>query len=200
MLNLGVLVSGRGSNLQAILDAVSAKKIPAVVSVVVSNKDCPALERARKAGVPAVFIDAKGKTREEFDELVLSELKKHGVELVVFAGYFRLVSKKFVDSYRNKIINIHPSLLPAFPGGLSDAQKRALEWGVKISGCTVHFVDEGEDTGAIIVQKAVEVKDDDSADSLSARILEKEHEALPEAIKLIAEGRVKIRGRRVVIE
>lgn len=202
VLKIGVLASGRGSNLQAIIDAVEKGCLKGVaeVSVVVSNKkDALALERARSHGINAVFLDAKGKQRVDYDEEVMRVLKENRVGLVVLAGYFLIVSPEFVNGYRNKILNIHPSLLPAFPGGCSNAQKRALEWGVKVSGCTVHFVDEGEDTGPIILQKAVSVEEGDSEETLSARILEQEHKLLPKAIELIAKERIRVEGRKTLI-
>ncbi len=210
-LRLGVLASFNGTNFQAILDAVKAGKLRGVeIACLASNKpDCGAVERAKKAGVKTVIItlDKAGggkagdgkKTREEYDAELVAALKKERIDLVVLAGFFRLLSPVFVKAFENRIINLHPSLLPAFKGGCSDAQKRALDWGVKVTGCTVHFVDETEDEGPIIVQKAVAVEENDDEESLSARIRVKEHEALVEAIQLIADGRTKIEGRRVRI-
>ncbi|MFH0835395.1 MAG: phosphoribosylglycinamide formyltransferase [Candidatus Micrarchaeota archaeon] len=196
MLKVGVLASGRGSNLQAILDECGAGRIPAKVAVVISDKEgALALQRAKKAGAEALFISPKGMKREEYDAKLVAEMRKRGVGLVVLAGYMRLVSPVFVEAFRNKIINIHPALLPSFPG--THGQRDALEWGAKVSGCTVHFVDEECDHGPIILQKTVPVMDDDTEETLSARILEQEHKALPEAIKLFAEGRLRIEGRRV---
>ncbi|VVB68183.1 Phosphoribosylglycinamide formyltransferase [Candidatus Norongarragalina meridionalis] len=195
MLKVGVLASGRGSNLQAILDECAAGRIPAKVVVVISDKEgAPALERGRKASAEALFISPKGLKREEYDAKLVAEMRKHGVGLVVLAGYMRLISPLFVKAFRNKIINIHPALLPSFPG--THGQRDALEWGAKISGCTVHFVDEECDHGPIILQKAVPVMDDDTVETLSARILEQEHKALPEAIRLFAEGKLRVEGRR----
>ena len=205
-LRLGVLASFNGTNFQAILDAVKAGKLRGVeIACLASNKpDCGAVERAKKAGVKTVIItlakpDGSKKTREEYDAELAGILKKERIDLVVLAGFFRLLSPVFVKAFENRIINLHPSLLPAFKGGCSDAQKRALDWGVKVTGCTVHFVDETEDEGPIIVQKAVAVEENDDEESLSARIRVKEHEALVEAIQLIADGRTKIEGRRVRI-
>ena len=201
MLRLGVLVSFRGSNLQAVIDAIRGGQLRnAEISVVIANKECGAVERARKAGLKTIIIPSKGRTREEYDEELIKALEAEGVDLVVLAGFFRILSPKFVRHYRNRTLNLHPSLLPAFPGGCSNAQKRALEWGVKVTGCSVHFVDEGEDRGPLIVQKAVRVEEGDDEESLSARIRVKEHEALLEAIQLIADERVEVKGRRVHIK
>jgi phosphoribosylglycinamide formyltransferase-1 len=196
-LRLGVLASGRGSNLQAILEAVEANELPAVVAVVVSDrKDAPALERARRHRVEAVFLDpAAHPDREAFDRAVLAVLGRHRVELVCLAGYMRIVTPAFVRALWGRLINIHPALLPAFPG--LHAQRQALEHGVKVSGATVHFVDEGVDTGPIICQAAVPVREDDTEETLSARILAEEHRLYPRAIRLFAEGRLRIEGRRV---
>ncbi len=206
VLRLSVLASFNGTNFQAILDAVKAGKLRSVeVACLASNKpDCGAVERAKNAGVKTVIVtlakpDGGKKTREEYDAELVAALKKEKTDLVVLAGFFRILSPVFVKAFPNKIINLHPSLLPAFKGGCSDAQKRALEWGVKVTGCTVHFVDESEDEGPIIVQKCVAVEEGDDEESLSARIRVKEHEALVEAIQLIADGRTKIEGRRVKI-
>ncbi|MCX6768086.1 MAG: phosphoribosylglycinamide formyltransferase [Candidatus Micrarchaeota archaeon] len=200
MLKVAVLASGRGTNLQALLDTAGRGELGAQVAVVVSDKkDAMALERARKHGVPAVFLDPKGKKREEFDREVVAEFEKRGAGLVVLAGYLKMLSPYFVETYRNRIMNIHRSLLPAFAGGLADAHARALEHGVKVTGCTVHFVDEGEDTGPIILQKAVEIAEDETPESLEGKILEQEHKLLPQAVKLFAENRLRIEGRRVRI-
>ncbi len=198
-LRVGVLASGRGSNLQAILDAAARGELPAQVVVVVSDRgDALALERARAAGVPAVFVDpARYPSRADFEAEIARLLEAHGVELVVLAGYMRVLGPAFVAAFRNRIMNIHPSLLPAFPG--LHAQRQALEHGVKVAGCTVHFVDEGVDTGPIILQAAVPVLEDDTEESLAARILEQEHRLYPEAIRLYAAGRLRVEGRRVRI-
>lgn len=198
-LRLGVLVSGRGSNLQSIMDAISEGRLAARVAVVVSNKaGAPALARARRAGIPAVFADpAACGSREDHDAAVVRVLREHDVELVVLAGYMRLLTPIFIEAFRHRVVNIHPSLLPAFTG--LHAQRQALGCGVKVAGCTVHFVDEGLDSGPIILQAAVPVLEDDTEESLSARILAEEHRIYPEAIGLIAEGRVRVEGRRVLI-
>lgn len=196
-MKIGILISGRGSNMSAIIEAVQRRLIPdSVVSVVISDKtSAEGLIKARERGIETLVITKKGRTREEHDAEIINELKKRGVELVCLAGYMRLLSKDFVRAFLNKIINIHPSLLPSFKG--LDAQKQAIDYGVKISGCTVHFVDEDLDHGAIISQKAVEVSDDDTAESLAAKILEHEHALYVEAIKKIAEENYETVGRRV---
>ena len=200
MLKIGVLVSGRGTNLQALIDAQEKGELGAQIAIVISDrKDAMALDRARNHRVPAAFIDPKGKKREDYDKEIMAELEKRGVGLVVLAGYMKLMSPGFVEAYRNRIINVHRSLLPAFPGGLADAHARALEHGAKVTGCTIHFVDEGEDTGPIILQKAVEIAEDETPDSLDAKILAEEHKLLPLAVKLFAENRLKIEGKRVKI-
>ncbi len=199
-LRLGVLASGRGSNLQAILEAIAAGRLPAEVAAVLSDKaDAKALERARQAGVAAEFVDPQAHAgREAFDRALAERLNAHAVQLVVLAGYMRILGPAFLDAFPGRIVHIHPSLLPAFPG--LHAQRQALEYGVKVAGCTVHFVDEGLDSGPIILQAAVPVLEDDDEDSLAARILEQEHRLYPEAIRLIAEGRVEVQGRRVYIK
>lgn len=199
MSNIAVLVSGRGSNLQAIIDSIESGYLQARISVVISDAgDAYALERARKHGIEAVFIDPKNfASKELYEEEVLRTLKKHGVELVLLAGYMRIVGKTLLLAFRNRIINIHPALLPAFPG--LHAQKQAFDYGVKVAGCTVHFVDESLDCGPIILQRCVEVKEDDTPDTLSDRILEQEHKIYPEAVKLFVENRLRIEGRKVKI-
>lgn len=196
-LRLGVLASGRGSNLQAITDAAAAGKIVAEVAVVISDQgDAYALERARQRGIPAEFIDPKSfGSKEKYEEVIVEILKRHGVELVCLAGYMRVVGAVMLNAFPDQILNIHPALLPAFQG--LHGQEQAWRYGVKFSGCTVHFVDEGVDTGPIIIQAVVPVLDDDTADTLAARILEQEHVIYPEAIKRFAEGRLKIVGRKV---
>jgi len=197
---LGVLVSGRGSNLQAIIENIENGSLAAELAVVVSDQaDAVALERARKHGIPAVHLSAKGYKgrRDDYDALLVHEMKKHDVELVVLAGFMRIITRVLVQAYPNRVMNIHPALLPAFPG--LHVQKAAIEHGVKFSGCTVHFVDEGMDTGPIIIQAAVPVLDNDTEDSLSARILKQEHRIFSRAIQLYAEGRLKVEGRRVVV-
>jgi phosphoribosylglycinamide formyltransferase 1 len=193
---LGILLSGRGSNFVAIADSVQAKRLPAEIAIVISNRsDAPGLEAARQRGLKARLIPSKGRTRQEHDSEMVAALREAQVDLVCLAGYMRLLSPEFVCAFPNRILNIHPSLLPAFPG--LDAQKQAIEHGVKVSGCTVHFVDEHLDHGAIVLQKAVPVLDDDDVDSLSARILEQEHIAYTEAIRLVLSGEIEVQGRRV---
>lgn len=195
---LGILLSGRGSNFVAIADSVDAGRIPdARIAVVISNRaDAPGIAIARDRGLNALIIPSKGKPREEHDREVVDALKQHKVELVCLAGYMRLLSPWFVRQFPHKILNIHPSLLPAFPG--LEAQEQAFAYGVKVSGCTVHFVDEELDHGPIIVQRAVPVLDGDSERTLAARILEQEHVAYTEAIRIVLEEKVAIVGRRLV--
>lgn len=195
----GVLVSGRGSNLQAVLDRIADGYLPLEIGVVISDKaDAYALERAANVGIKTVVVARKEcASKEEFENRIHAALVEAGCELVVLAGFMRILSGNFVSKWHNKIINIHPALLPSFPG--LDGQGQALEYGVKFTGCTVHFVDEGTDTGPIILQKVVPVLDDDTHDTLAARILEQEHKAMPEALKLWAEGKLVIEGRKVKI-
>jgi len=197
MHSLGILLSGRGSNFVAIADSIDAGRIPdARIAVVITNKaDAPGIATARQRGLNAVVIPSKGKAREDHDREVVAALKQNGVELVCLAGYMRLLSPWFVQQFPRRILNIHPSLLPAFPG--LEAQEQAFAYGVKVSGCTVHFVDEELDHGAIIVQKAVPVLDSDDEHTLAARILEQEHLAYTEAINLVLGGRFEIAGRRL---
>lgn len=199
MFRLGVLASGRGSNLQAIIEAVEKGRLEAVLAVVVSNKaEAPALERARKHGAKTVFLDPKATPdRSAYDAKILECLRDHQVELVALAGYMKIVTPVLIEAFPNRMMNIHPSLLPAFPG--LKAQQQALDWGVKMSGCTVHFVTEGVDTGPIIKQAAVPVLEGDTQESLAARILLEEHRIYPEALQLYAEGRLTVEGRRVHI-
>ena len=196
--NIGILLSGRGSNFVAIADNIDAGRIPgARIAVVISNRpDAPGIETARRRSLDARVIPSKGKQREEHDREVVAVLKEKRVELVCLAGYMRLLSAWFVQQFPNRVLNIHPALLPAFPG--LEAQKQAFEYGVRVSGCTVHFVDEQLDHGAIIVQKAVPVYDTDDEHSLADRILEQEHIAYSEAIRIVLEGNYEIAGRRVV--
>ncbi len=200
---LGVLVSGRGSNLQAVIDAIEGGTLSAEIAVVLSNKqDAGGLERARKHGAPHVWLDPKpfagrSDSREVYDRAVLEVLRKHDVDLVLLAGYMKIVTAILVTAYENRMMNIHPSLLPSFPG--LDAQKKAIEHGCKIAGCTVHFVTEGVDEGPIIVQAAVPILEGDTADVLAARILVEEHRVYPRAIQLYAEGRLRVEGRRVIV-
>ena len=203
LVRLGLLLSGRGSNLQAIIDAIEEGTLSAEIAVVVSNKqDAAGLERARKHGVPHVWLDPKpfaGRpdSREAYDRALLDMLRKYEVDLVLLAGYMKIVTPILLTAYQNRMMNIHPSLLPSFPG--LDVQKKAIEHGCKISGCTVHFVTEGVDEGPIIVQAAVPILEGDSPDALATRILEQEHRIYPRAIQLYAEGRLRVEGRRVMV-
>lgn len=199
-LKIGVLVSGRGSNLQAIIDAIESGKVEATIAIVISdNKNAYALVRAQKYGLKTLFLDPKEfKKREDYDKRIVEHLQQEGVELVILAGFMRLLSPYFINAYKFRIMNIHPALLPSFPG--LHAQKQALDYGVKVSGVTVHFVDEGCDTGPIILQVAVKVEDDDTVETLAARILEQEHKIYPQAIQLFAEGKLEMRGRIVKIK
>lgn len=199
-MKIGILISGRGSNMTAIVEAVQGGEIPqAEVAVVISDKpDAGGLEKARERGVETVVVKRAGRSREEHDAEIISVLRSHGVELVCLAGYMRLLSPGFIRAFPNKIINIHPSLLPSFRG--LDAQKQAFDYGAKVTGCTVHFVDEDLDNGAIILQRAVEVADDDTAESLSAKILEQEHGLYVEALRRIAGANFRVEGRRVIID
>jgi phosphoribosylglycinamide formyltransferase-1 len=198
MKNLGILLSGRGSNFVAIADSIVADRIPnARIAIVISNRaDAPGLETARQRGLNTLVIPSKGKPREEHDREVVNALLENKVDLICLAGYMRLLSPWFVQQFPAKILNIHPSLLPSFPG--LEAQEQAFAYGVKVAGCTVHFVDEELDHGAIIVQKAVAVLDSDDEHTLAARILEQEHIAYSEAIRIVLEGKFEISGRRMV--
>jgi phosphoribosylglycinamide formyltransferase-1 len=193
-----VLASGRGTNLGAILEAAAAPDYPAAVVVVVSDREAaPALERARREGVPAAFVDPKAHSdREGFETSLLAVLREHRVELVCLAGFMRILGPRLLDAFPGRILNIHPSLLPAFPG--LAAQRQALHYGVRVAGATVHFVDGGIDTGPIVLQASVPVRDEDTEASLSARILAEEHRLYPEAIRLVAEGQLRVVGRRVL--
>jgi len=205
MLNLAILISGRGSNMEAILKSIKKKKIPINPAVVISNKsDAAGLKIAKKLGVNTEVVDSseyKGK-RLEYDKKLMLILNKYGVTskngLVCLAGFMRIISPQFVRKYKNRILNIHPALLPSFSG--LQAQEQAIKFGAKYSGCTVHFVDEGVDSGPIIIQAVVKVKDSDTEGSLSKRILTKEHEIYPQAVKLFAEGKIKVSGRRTIIK
>ena len=203
-LRVAVLASGRGSNLQAVIDAIEAGQVRAQIVAVISNKpDAPALERARKHGLTALFVDPKpfaGRpdSRDAYDHALLDLLRQHEVELVLLAGYMKIITAVLVNAYAHRMMNIHPSLLPSFSG--LDVQKKAIEWGCKLAGCTVHFVTEGVDEGPIILQAAVPILDADCPETLAARILEQEHRIYPRAVQLFAEGRLRVEGRRVFIE
>jgi phosphoribosylglycinamide formyltransferase-1 len=203
-LRIAVLASGRGSNLQAIIDAIEARQLDAQILAVISNKkEAPALERARKHDLQSIFVDPKpfagqADSREAYDRALLEVLEKHDVELVLLAGYMKIVTTVLVNAYANRMMNIHPSLLPSFPG--LEVQKKAIEWGCKVAGCTVHFVTEGVDEGPIILQAAVPIHDEDTPETLAARILVEEHKLYPRAVQLFAESRLRIDGRRVFIE
>jgi phosphoribosylglycinamide formyltransferase 1 len=197
---IGVLISGGGTNLQSIIDAIEGKKLDAKIEVVLSNKaDAFGLERAKRHGIATEFVDHKAySSREAYDQAVVELLCRRGVELVVLAGFMRLLSPVFIKAYSNRIMNIHPALLPAFPG--LHVQKKAVEHGVRFAGCTVHFVNEECDEGPIIIQAVVPVFAEDSEDTLAARILTQEHRIYPRAIQLYAEGRLKVSGRRVLVD
>ena len=200
MLNLGVLVSGKGSDLQSLIDAIKEGYLTeAKIVVVISNKaDSYALERAEKTGIPAIFIEFRKRQRLDFDKDMMEVLKKYKVDLVVMAGFMRLVTPEFVTAFKDHIINIHPALLPSFPG--THGHRDALAWGVKVSGCTIHFLDEQMDHGPIIIQRAVEVLQNDTEETLSERILAHEHDQLPKAIKLYARGSLEVKDRKVRIK
>lgn len=200
MHSLGILLSGRGSNFVAIADSIEAGRISnAQIAVVISNlPEAPGIAAARQRGLKALVIPSKGKSREEHDRELVAALRQHEVELVCLAGYMRLLSPWFVQQFPRRILNIHPSLLPAFPG--LEAQEQAFAYGVKISGCTVHFVDEELDHGPILVQKAVLLRDDDDEHTVAARILEQEHLAYPEAINIVLNGNFEIVGRRMKLK
>jgi len=199
MPNVGVLISGRGTNLQALIDAAAAGGLGGRIAVVISNvESAPGLERARQAGIPALVRDHRGSPRERFDEQLVALLREHAVDLVCLAGYMRLLSPVFIRAFAGRILNVHPSLLPAFPG--LEAQRQAWEHGVKVSGATVHLVDESLDSGPIVLQEAVPVLSSDTAEGLAARILEAEHRIYPRAVRAMLEGRCRIDGRRVVLE
>ncbi len=195
---IGVLLSGRGSNFVALADSVAAGRIPdAEIAIVVSNREGAAgIDKAKDRGIPTRVIPSKGLEREPYDRQVVAVLREHGVDLICLAGYMRLLSPYFVASFPNRILNIHPSLLPSFPG--LESQRQALEYGVKIAGCTVHFVDENLDAGPIVLQAAIPVRDEDTEVTLSERILAEEHRIYSEAVRIVLEGKFKIAGRRVV--
>lgn len=196
---IGILLSGRGSNFEALADSVAAGRIPdAEIAIVISHREgAPGIERARARGIDARVIPSKGLEREAYDRHVVAALQEKKVDLVCLAGYMRLLSPYFVQAFRGRILNIHPSLLPAFPG--LESQRQALEHGAKFAGCTVHFVDENLDAGPIILQSAVPICDDDTVESLSERILAEEHRIYSQAVRIVLEGRFRIDGRRVII-
>ena len=197
-MRLGILISGRGSNFEAIANSIAQRKLDAEIAVVISNRaNAPGLDIARERGIPLRIIPSAGIEREAYDQLLIQELQTHEVDLVCLAGFMRLLSANIIRAFPNRVLNIHPSLLPAFTG--LDAPRQALEYGVRITGCTVHFVDEFLDSGPIIIQAAVPVLENDTVDSLSARILAQEHLIYPKAISYVVDGRVTIEGRRVGI-
>lgn len=204
MVNIGILISGSGTNLQAIIDNINEGNIDGEIKLVISNKkDAYGLVRAKEAGIETLYLDRKEfSSDEEYNKKIMEEFTKRDVELVVLAGYLKILSKEFVQKYKNRIINIHPSLIPSFCGEGCYGElvhKMVLDYGAKITGATVHFVDEGTDTGPIILQKAVKVEDDDTVESLKEKVLKIEHELLPEAIKLYCQGRLSVEGRKVKI-
>ncbi|GAB6137188.1 phosphoribosylglycinamide formyltransferase [Halanaerobaculum tunisiense] len=200
MLKVGVLASGRGTNLQSIINGIEAGEVPAEIKIVISDREeAKALERAARYGIDAVYVNPQQyDTTKDFEQALLDILEEQEIELVAMAGFMRLLTSYFIGHYRNQIMNIHPSLLPAFKG--LHAQQQALDYGVKVAGCTVHFADEGMDTGPIILQAAVPVKQDDTEETLANRILEEEHKIYPRAIKLYAEGKLEVRDGKVRIQ
>jgi phosphoribosylglycinamide formyltransferase 1 len=196
---IGVLLSGRGSNFEALADSVAAGRIPnAEIAIVISNREnAPGIEKARARGIAAQVIPSRGLEREPYDKLVIAALEEKKIDLVCLAGYMRLLSPAFVAAFRNRILNIHPSLLPAFPG--LESQRQAIEHGAKFSGCTVHFVDENLDAGPIVLQAAVPIRDDDTPETLSERVLKEEHRIYTEAVRIVLEGRYRMEGRRVLL-
>jgi phosphoribosylglycinamide formyltransferase-1 len=199
LLKLGILISGNGSNLQSIIDHIEKGSLKAIIKIVISNNpDAYGLTRAKKHGIPIVVLkNGDFKNKEDFDLELINILKNNSVDLVILAGFMRIITSTILNAFPQKIMNIHPALLPSFPG--IHGQKQALEYGVKLSGCTVHFVDEGVDTGPIIIQSAVQVFDDDTEETLAARILKEEHWIYPRAIQLFSEGKIEIKGRKVRI-
>jgi phosphoribosylglycinamide formyltransferase-1 len=199
MKRLGILLSGRGSNFEAIADHIDGGQLRSQIALVVSNvSNAPGLVKARSRGLEALFLDPRGLRREDFDQRLIAALQQHKIDLVCLAGFMRLLSPAFIHAFPQRILNIHPSLLPAFPG--LEAQRQALEYGVKFTGCTVHFVDEGLDSGPIILQTVVPVLDEDDDHSLSARILVEEHQLYSRAIQLVLENRITLQGRRVLLK
>jgi phosphoribosylglycinamide formyltransferase-1 len=200
LLKLGILISGNGSNLQSIIDHIEKGSLKATIKIVISNNpDAYGITRAKKHGIPVVVLkNGDFKNKEDFDLELIRILKNNSVDLVILAGFMRIITSTFLKAFPQKIMNIHPALLPSFPG--IHGQKQALEYGVKLSGCTVHFVDEGVDTGPIIIQSAVQVFDDDTEETLAARILKEEHRIYPLAIQFFAEGKIEIKGRKISIK
>jgi phosphoribosylglycinamide formyltransferase-1 len=200
LLKLGVLISGSGSNLQSIIDNIENGSLKAVIKIVISNKpDAFGITRAKKHGIPFVVLkNGDFKSKEDFDSELIKILKDNSVDLIVLAGFMRIISPAFLKAFEQKIMNIHPALLPSFPG--LHGQRQAFDYGVKFSGCTVHFVDEGVDTGPIIIQSVVPVLDDDTEETLAARILKEEHKIYPQAIQFFANGKIEIKGRKVLIK
>jgi phosphoribosylglycinamide formyltransferase-1 len=199
MKKIGILISGRGSNFEAIARNVQAGKIPTEIGVVISNKEEAAgLAIARQMGLNAVCIPSKGKEREAFERELVACLRQHEVDLVCLAGFMRVLTSYFIREFKGRILNIHPAILPSFPG--VEAQKQALDYGVKFTGCTVHFVDEGVDTGPVVAQAVVPILDDDTAETLAARILKEEHRIYTEAVCLVVEDRIRVEGRRVLLK
>ena len=205
LVKIGVLISGGGTNLQSLIDNIKEEKIKGEIKLVISNrKEAYGLIRAKKEGIETLYINRKEfKTEEEYNEKIMEEFKKRNIHLVVLAGYLKVLSKEFIESYKGRIINIHPSLIPSFCGKGCYGEKvheMVLKYGVKLTGATAHFVDEGTDTGPIIIQRAVEVKDDDTVDTLKRRVLEVEHQLLPEAVRLFCENKLSIEGRKEIIK
>lgn len=201
MLHLGILSSTKGTDVQAIIDTINSKRLNAIISVVISNKKHAfALERAKKYNIKSIFIDTKVKSREQYDKEVAEELAKSKVDLILLIGYMRILSPWFVRKYKNKIMNIHPSLLPAFAGGMDkDVHQEVLNYGCKVTGCTLHFVDESVDAGPIIMQKAVEINDDETVDSLKEKVQKAEQETILKTIDLFDRGKIEVKGKRVII-
>ena len=199
MKRLGIMLSGRGSNFAAIAENIASGSLDASIAIVISNRpDAPGLMLARERGIPTEALPSRGMDRESYDRFLAESLRREQVDLICLAGYMRVLSAGFVREFRNRILNIHPSLLPAFPG--LDAQRQALEYGVKVTGCTVHFVDEYLDAGPILIQAAVPVFDDDTVETVSARILAEEHRIYPEAIRIVLTGDYRIEGRRAILK
>ncbi len=201
MIKLGILASTKGTDMQAIIDAIESKKLDAEIAVVISDKkDAYALKRAEKHNVKAIFLDSKGKKREEYDKEISKILEEEGVELILLIGYMKLISPWFVNKYLNKVMNIHPSLLPAFAGGMDlNVHEEVIKQGLKTTGCSLIFIDEGADTGPIISQKEVEVEENDTPETLKEKVQKAEQEVLMEGIRLFAEGKIKVSGKRVEI-